>query len=474
MALFLMLYSLMLSERTLADEFLPGGAWEQDRGIIIKEDFLCEVPKGVHGDGRDGETISAEGVLDDPFFDPRYEGLTSEVKDQGRYALCWDFAAVSTAESFLIKNGYDNSIDISEYHGAAITFLRQKSAGIIQDHETFEDFCNSGGTPSYIWLLWEEGYGPGLESDYPGIHTISENTLPDLIEAGRICDLSGILKIDGRIDEIKAAIRQGGAVTALYYSYALYYKDGVNEKMDSTYYMPYPVNSRNHAISIVGWDDDFPAGNFVNGFMKNDDGSEVSLPNGAWLCKNSWGKKAYKSPAVASGYYWISYYDRSLSDFTAISFGNSEDEKEQMTDDPEKENPVPDPYIPLIIEYPEQLIDNQETMNPSEYELPLIDLSKMEMPDIAICKFYNRKEKKQKTIKRKGVIYVIKGGEASVKKVTGKKKKIRIAAYIRYKGRKYPVTKICSHAIQKRTKKKIKNMKKMKKIKNTIDLICLP
>ena len=78
-------------------------------------------------------------------------------------------------------------------------------------------------------------------------------------------------------------------MVGLYYSYSLYYNDGVNEKKDSSYYMPYSVKSKNHAVSIVGWDDDFPAGSFVNDFIKTESGNEP-LPNGAWLIKNSWGK----------------------------------------------------------------------------------------------------------------------------------------------------------------------------------------
>ncbi|MCR5337539.1 MAG: hypothetical protein K6E75_03180 [Lachnospiraceae bacterium] len=535
----------------MAEGFLPGGAWEQDRGFIIKDDAIYEMPAEKDYDREydkeySDEQISAEGNANDPFFDPREEGLVSDVKDQGRFSLCWDYAAVSSAESLLIRNGYEKEIDLSEYHGAALTYLRQIATGTLQTSSTFEDFCNGGGSPSYIWQLWEEGFGPGLEGDYPGIDTISENALPDMIDAGKICDLSSTKTIGGEIVDIKEAVRHSGAVTALYYSYALYYEDRVNDSLDSSYYMPYPVKSRNHAISIVGWDDDFPAECFVNTFRRMDDGSEAELLNGAWLCKNSWGKKGYKSPDEASGYYWISYYDRSLSDFMAISFGGvSGDEggDGQMTEDPERNTPnstpedlennipnaMPDdpesntpnvtpddpksdipndfqddsgskipnamtgdsegnilnamtddyeddtsramtddpgrslpnatsdnpednvskampeePYMQQQEEEPEAVAHYLRKANPDRYKESLICVDDKTSPRMNDKKKTPGKGKKLKTIKvkRKGIVYLIKGGRASIKKVTGKKRRLKIPAYVRYKGRKYPVTKI--------------------------------
>lgn len=94
---------------------------------------------------------------------------------------------------------------------------------------------------------------------------------------------------------------------------------------------PYQAN---HVVTIVGWDDDYPASNF-SGQAGAPDG------NGAWLVKNSWGSAQmyaadtgyhsyWASPwglplsdgginpdKNGSGFFWVSYYDRSLGNFAS-------------------------------------------------------------------------------------------------------------------------------------------------------------
>ena len=89
----------------------------------------------------------------------------------------------------------------------------------------------------------------------------------------------------------------------------------------------------NHALTIVGWDDAYSASNFH--------GTESGSPagDGAWLCKNNWGSDALyaslggasdathwglESDAGASGFFWLSYYDHSITDVTAFCMIDTE------------------------------------------------------------------------------------------------------------------------------------------------------
>ncbi len=80
----------------------------------------------------------------------------------------------------------------------------------------------------------------------------------------------------------------------------------------------------NHGVTIVGWDDSYSRENFSNPENKLPEG------DGAWLVKNSWGASTEDFPNNGSwgivedgqntGYFWLSYYDRSISMIESFDF----------------------------------------------------------------------------------------------------------------------------------------------------------
>ncbi len=105
------------------------------------------------------------------------------------------------------------------------------------------------------------------------------------------------------IDRVKKAIMDGGVIgTALAWSSDFYSDD------DHTFYQP-PSSTYepNHAVSIVGWDDDK---------------ATAAEHPGAWLTKNSWGASWGEN-----GFFWLSYYDKTATkhpEMGAVSFRNAE------------------------------------------------------------------------------------------------------------------------------------------------------
>ena len=108
-----------------------------------------------------------------------------------------------------------------------------------------------------------------------------------------------------------------------------------------------------HAVTIVGWDDNYPKENFAHKLdgMSETAAYKLTTPknNGAWLVKNSWGsgqrqfpyrgpgnwgikpgqdKVPYDPDAAAeseagTGYFWLSYYDKSIETPEALEFDRS-------------------------------------------------------------------------------------------------------------------------------------------------------
>jgi C1A family cysteine protease len=208
-------------------------------------------------------------------YDLRNTGKLTAVRNQGNCGACWAFAAMGSVESML-KPG--ETRDFSENN------LKNKH-GFDWGH------CD-GGNGDMSTAYFARRDGPVNESDDP--YNISSNVSPAGLTTQKV--LTQAVIIPARSDSldneaIKQAIMDYGAVQSSYFHSDSYYRAATA----SYYYNGGPDS--NHAITLVGWDDNFDKSNFTT----------APAGNGAFLVRNSWG-----SNWGQSGYFWLSYYDTSI------------------------------------------------------------------------------------------------------------------------------------------------------------------
>lgn len=236
-------------------------------------------------------------------------GFVTGVKNQGSNGNCWAYAACSVAESYLIKHGMaSKNIDLSEAH---LTYYMYNNTGDPYSNTDGDrtivtspkGYAGVGADPRAVELALST-FGLAEESGYPEslLNNGMSGTKADQYNTKYLLTNSKLICSDNTQnykDQIKQAIFDNGSVFATYYDQGNYYGN------KNSYYNPDKKNILNHAISIVGWDDNFDKTNF----------NSQPTENGAWLIKNSWG------PGFGdSGYFWMSYEESSLGYVYSFDF----------------------------------------------------------------------------------------------------------------------------------------------------------
>ena len=256
----------------------------------------------------------------------KYSLSNVKVKDQKDTSSCWAFSTTTMLETNALKT-MNRSYEFSPRHMEYATSLFFLD-GINRngyDREVWE-----GGNPRIALAYITAGFGPVLERDMPFENNTNRIYLSQIqnknvpIQVTEYEDLPSIYKeynsngtvkkytngyaegsearveyTESQIEEIRNKIKNHimnyGAISTKTYMSGNYYLNTADSSYE--YYCGNNSEVANHAVTIVGWDDNYSKDNFSSVYGK-------PSHNGAYLVLNSWG-----TSWGADGYYYISYDD---------------------------------------------------------------------------------------------------------------------------------------------------------------------
>ena len=221
-------------------------------------------------------------------YDLRTLNRVSPVRDQGSCGSCWAFATFGSMESNLMPG---ETLDFSENN--------------LKNLHGWDWSPCAGGMWQMSAAYLARWAGPVYESDDP-YQPSDVNTSPAGLPARKhVQDIILIAQRSGPMDNdnIKNAVMNHGGVDV-----SMFWWDGSYNASTKSYYYNGPT-TLNHDITVVGWDDNYSAANFL----------VTPAGNGAFLIKNSWG--TYWG---LGGFFWLSYYDTSFGNYTSAVFSGNQ------------------------------------------------------------------------------------------------------------------------------------------------------
>lgn len=245
------------------------------------------------------------------------------IKNQKNLTLCWCFASLSALATNLGLQHNTKTYDFSARH---------------MDYSAVKDTTNGTNTNPYglnkapgSTATW------GIAVNYltNGLGAVKESVMPlnystDLVSLDDILGKQSVTEVydlkyypkpnsaeekNNLMNEVKSNIKLHGAVPAQICGENLDNNEYYNSQTGALYYPESATANINHAVAIIGWDDNYATTNFNSAHVPSD--------KGAWIVQNSWGTEVGQN-----GLIYISYYDKNIYSglIQILSAADKEDE----------------------------------------------------------------------------------------------------------------------------------------------------
>lgn len=236
-------------------------------------------------------------------------------RNQGNDGTCWAFSACSVAETSMIKQNLFQKrtllspLQFTWFHYNRIQNPLNLSGPdrVISSQNILQvggnEYLSTFALANWIGLVDEE-----LAPYESAANILSTGLSSSLCYAKNTACLQDALWIgENKFDDVKEAIMEYGSAMLPIYMNTVYYNSATYGYYcnENRYDKEEDSFSSNHMVTIVGWDDTYSRENFKT----------MPQRDGAWLVKNSWGENW-----GMNGYFWISYYDKSIYDKVDGSF----------------------------------------------------------------------------------------------------------------------------------------------------------
>lgn len=213
------------------------------------------------------------------------------IKNQEKTGACWAFAALASLETNIAMLNYKSGLtskvyDYSERHmeyatSRIFTNSQENTMG-------YNRKVGDGGSWFMADSYLTNGMGAINESEMPFENNEDEIPLSSIQNkkvVTQVNDTKDFATTGGEEEknQIKEQVQNNGAVYMGIHGASIIGSDCYNNSTGAIYCndaSKYPIN---HAVAIIGWDDNYDVSNF----------NEKMRPssNGAWIVKNSWGEK---------------------------------------------------------------------------------------------------------------------------------------------------------------------------------------